>query len=283
MSHPLTVCFLATLMALAASSAFAHPDARHSLDEIDEHLAAMSGNPQLHLTKAGILLGIGHVAEAVRCVDEAARLAPDAPGIGYMEARLFFAVGDAGAARRRLDAFLNVEPQHVEGLRLACKLAADAKDMDAAIRRGLALQNLSEAPAPDDVGRCATLYLHRRQPGDDQLALNVIDAGLARLGGLTGLHYMACDIEIRLARYDAALARLALLSAHFRPRIEFEVKRAEILGLAGRKAAAAQAYDNAVLIMDAYPRERQRSEMFQRTRKQFVTKRDDLRQSVSQR
>lgn len=264
-------------MVLCAPSAFAHPDARHSLEVIDQHLRETPRDPQLHLTKAGILLGIEHTADAIRCVDEAARLDPNAPGLGYYEGRLFLAAGHPAAACTRLEAFLKTEPQPAEAARLVGKVYATQGDLDRAVAWLLALLQFPTDPTPDDVARCATLYLHRHRPGDDDLALKALDAGLARLGCLTGLHYMAIDIEVRLGRYDAALARVAQLSVQFQPRVEFEVKRAEILGLAGKKVEAAQAYDNAVAIMDASPRERRGSAVFREARQRFLTLRDGLR------
>jgi predicted Zn-dependent protease len=268
---------LATLVALSASLVEAHPDPKHSLAAIDEHLVASPKDPQLYLTKADILLGIGHVDEAVKCVDQAAAINPSAAGLGFMEARLFLAAGDPKGARQRLEGFLKDEPAHADALRLSARLSADAGYVTAAIAAAEKLVQAEAQPSPNDVTRCASLYLHRHHPGDDDLALRALDTGLRRIGCLKGLHFMACDIELRLARYDAALARLAVLSARYHPSVEFEVRRAEILVAAGRKSEAAQAYDNAVAIMDSYPRERQTGSVFAETKTKFISQRDALR------
>lgn len=273
----LTRFVFATLMALVAPSAFAHPDAKHSLETLDEHLAASPRDPQLHLAKARVLLGIDHVAEAIRCVDEAASLDSKAAGLGYFEARLFQATGHVEQARKRLESFLKDEPEHAEAIRLVASLCAKADDASAAAWWLQKLLQLPKDLLPDDAARCAALYLHRHQPGDDDLALKVLDDSMASLGCLKGLQYMAIDIEMRLGRHEAALSRLALLTARFRPQVEFELKRAQILEQAGRKAEAAQAYDNAVVIMDGIARERQASPLFQEARLKYLTLRDKLR------
>ena len=270
------LCF-ATLMVLTAPSAFAHPDARHSLEVIDEHLQASPADALLYLNKAEILLGIDHLPEAIRCVDEAARLDPNAAGLGYYEARLFLAAGSPASAIKRLEAFLKTEPQHGDAMRLIANVYASQDDLDSGVKWLQAVLQLPTPPRPDDAARCASLYLHRKRPGDDDLALKALDTGLARIGCLTGLQYMAIDIEVRLGRHDAALARLALLSARFRPRVEFELRRAEILTQADRKAEAAAAYDNVVTIMDTTPRERQTSAVFKETRQRYLALRDELK------
>lgn len=261
------------VLALTGAQVQAHPDPKHSLTELDQHLAANPSDPQLYLQKAEVLLKIEHLPEAVRAVEEASRLDPEAPGLGYLDACLFAAAGDLSAARKRLTIFLEKEPFHARGQRLLSHLARQQGDLDIAIASAEKTLQASPPPTADDFTYCAGLYLQRQSPGDDDHALKALDAGLAHLGCLTGLHYMACDIELRLHRYDEALRRLDALSARFRPRIEFETKRAEILLQAQRLTEASKAYDNALALLDALPQEQRTSLAAQELRQKLVQKR----------
>lgn len=271
---------VAVLMTFVASSALAHPDPKHSLQAIDADISAFPNDPQLHLTKAGILLGIGHVDDAIRSVDAAARLDEKARNLGYYEARIMQALHHEEQARARLKTFVQAEPQHADAWRLLASLAMKAGQTDEAIVAAQSLLKLDDV-LPDDFTQAAAMYLHRAGPGDDDSALQVLNLGLAKLGCLTGLHRMAMDIEVRLHRHDAALARLTQLTQRLGPHVEYETQRADILVAAGRSAEAAQACDNAIAIMDTFARERQATAAFVSARAHLIEKRDALRKQAS--
>jgi len=277
-TFPTRCGILTAVLLLAGSLAGAHPDPRHSLQAIDEHLATSPQDPQLFLNRADVYLGIGDTARAQQAIDQAEKLNPQTPGLGYYQARVLLGLrrlDQTDNARKRLEKFLVAEPTHADAWRLLARLRSDAGDFDAAIDAAAqVLLTDSKQLSPDDFTKAAALHLHRHQSGDDEQAITLLNQGLARFGCLKGLHYMAGDIEARLGRHDAALQRLAALSARFRPQVEFEVKRAEILAAAGRRAESARAYDNAVAILDSYSRERQASEIFRQTRASYVALRD---------
>lgn len=266
------------LLVVAGPLAIAHPDPREALQAIDEHLASSPDDPQLILNKVDVYLGIGDITRAQQAIDQAQTLNPKTPGLGYYQARVLLGLrrlDQTDNARKRLEKFLIDEPGHADAWRLLSKLRSDAGDFDAAIDAASHVLLIDPKQlSPDDYTKAAALQLHLHQTGADDQAITFLNQGLARFGCLKGLQYMACDIEARLGRHDAALQRLAALSARFHPQVEFEIKRAELLVAAGRPKEAVQAYDNAVAILDSYPKERQSSEIFKQTRARFIALRD---------
>ncbi len=76
---------------------------------------------------------------------------------------------------------------------------------------------------------------------------------MAALGPLVSLGFEAIDLEVRLRRFDAALARIDQLSAGSPRRESWLVRRGEILEAAGRDAEARQAYESAMDAIAALP------------------------------
>lgn len=280
-----TIPRVAAVLILVGPLLSAHPDPGHSLQSIAEHLAATPNDPLLFLNRADVYLGIGDIARAQTAINRAETLNPKTPGLGYYKARVFLGLRQSDRsddARLCLEKLLIAEPLHADAWRLLAKILLDAGCADAAINAAShVLLTDPRQLSPGDYTRTASLQLRRNQPGDAEQALAILNQGLARFGCLKGLHYMGCDIELRLGRHDAALQRLAALSARFRPQVEFEVKRAEILVTAKRFREAAQAYDNALAILDSYPAERRASGIYKQTRANYLILRDQTKNSVS--
>ena len=103
---------------------------------------------------------------------------------------------------------------------------------------------------------CAAWLRERGKPGDAEAAVSILDAGLAKLGCLAGLHHAAIAIELPLGRHDSALRRIDALVARYRPSPDLSLRRAEILENAGRYREAAAACGDALALLDALPARR---------------------------
>ena len=81
-------------------------------------------------------------------------------------------------------------------------------------------------------------------PGRDAIeqALRSLDEGLARLGPIVTLELEAIDLELRLNRHDAALARLDGITARAPRKDSWLARRGAILERAGRPDQARAAY-----------------------------------------
>ena len=156
-----------------------------------------------------------------------------------------------------LDRFLRQQPGHVEGLvtrgRVLAKIGARleaAKDFTEALA-------LAPAPEPE-------LYLERAQvlAGDKryiQEALRGLDEGIKQLGPLVTLELAAIDLELRGNNYDAALARLDVITAQSERKETWLVRRGEILKAAGRNEEARKAFSAAIVAIESLPPERRQS------------------------
>ncbi|EIP96940.1 hypothetical protein OpiT1DRAFT_01367 [Opitutaceae bacterium TAV1] len=272
---------IAALLVLAGLPVGAHPDASHKLEEIDRHLADQPDDPALLLTRAEILLERSDVSGARASAAAAAAADPRIRDLGYVRARILDAAGDRAGALALLRKALQDDPRHLRGQRLLSAWELQAGNLDDAIAAaGLALES-DGVLAPDDFTTCARLLVNRGQPGDDRRALAVLDRAITRFGSLTGLQYMACDIEVSRQHHDAALARIDALVARYRPRVEFELRRSDILSRAGRRHEASRACDRALALLDALPPERRATPAFRDTRARIAALRDDFAASSS--
>ena len=82
------------------------------------------------------------------------------------------------------------------------------------------------------------------EDGGDGLtrALHSLDEGIVRLGPIVTLELEAIEVELRLNRYDAALARVDRISAQTPRKDSWLARRGAILERAGRLDEAHAAY-----------------------------------------
>jgi predicted Zn-dependent protease len=261
--------FLSTL--LLPFPLIAHPDPRHTLEHLEEHLADTPDDPNLLREKAGLLLATGHPDLARPVVDQLLAQAPSKPEDLLLDARVCFAKNDA-ATLTKASALVAAHPQFAPGWNFLARAEDAQGHRDEAIAAKRRYLDLARKPAPGDVLTCASWLSERDRPGDDEAALAVLDQGLAKLGVLTGLHHKAIEIELKLGRPDAALQRIDALTARFRPSVELSLRRADILENAGRLQEAATACNDALALLDALPAKRKQSEAY-REQLETITKR----------
>ena len=82
-------------------------------------------------------------------------------------------------------------------------------------------------------------------------ALHSIDEGVQQLGPVVTLELFAIELEIKLQRYDAALARLEKVAAQSARKEKWLLRRGEILQLAGRRDEARRAFAQALQEIDS--------------------------------
>lgn len=273
---PRTCRTFITALALAGAVLHAHPDPRESLEEIEQKLQKHPEDASLHIARATILRGVREYAGAAQALDAAEQLSPGSPDVALGRAMLVRERGDLGKARSLTDALVKAHPRYADGWEFLASLQAKAGDRDGAINSLQKQLAFSDHFHADGFTTCASLLEQRGKPGDKEEAIRVLNQGIAKLGSLTGLHLMAAEIEVSIGRYDAALKHFDILTARFRPRPEWAVKRAEILIRAGRKKEAAAAYDSAVAILDALPSERRASPEVKKFRGAAAASRDKL-------
>lgn len=248
---PRRLHFLLGLFLIAVAAG--HPDPRHSLEELDSHLAADPCNADLHLAKANIYRGLKLFPEANASVEAAAKLTPQDPRIDFERAHIDLVAGKLPAARSRLETLTRTQPSYAEPWQLLGFMQRDAGETDAGIASSRKYLELALHSAPDDFTELAARLSRRGGPGDREEAVTLLDRAASRFGGLMGIQLMAADLEVEMGRIDPALKRLDALAVRFRPRPEWSIRRGEILLQARRPGEAASAYDGAIALLDTLP------------------------------
>jgi tetratricopeptide (TPR) repeat protein len=233
-------------------------------DGLAERIAALSAqitqspsSPSLLVKRAELYRENRQWSEALADLDRAERIDSTIALVNLVRAHVHLArknwPGAADAATR----FISRQPDHADArvvrarayVRLGRRQEATADFTSA----------LAVRPQPD-------LYIERAKalegPGRDALgqALRSLDEGLARLGPIVTLELEAIDLELRLNRYDAALARLDGIIARAPRKDAWLARRGAILERAGRPEEARAAYQAAFDLLSSH------SERIQQTR-----------------
>jgi len=235
----------------------AHPDAAHSLTELNRHIRESPDDPILHLQRAELLLRRNHPETARPSVEKALLLTPDDPSVLLLNAKLLRATGSISEAILRAKEITSRFPDHTPAWDLLAALLHDDGKYDEAIAAKLRHLEHRDHIDPSDYLTAASWIRQRNQPGDPGLTLTVINQAADQFGTLTAIQEMAIRIECDLARYDDALKRVRILVMKYQPSAAFSLLRADILEAAGRHAEAAGACDSAIALLDAQPKESQ--------------------------
>jgi tetratricopeptide (TPR) repeat protein len=212
-------------------------------------------NAELFLRRGDLYSEHENWDSALDDYQHAARLDPALATVDLARGRTLFSAGQFDAARTALDRFVVREPLHPEARILRARVLAQLSQLDASVHDyTLAIDYLARlgAPNPD-------YYLERAQASASRGLKHIPDAlggleeGMATLGPLAVLQLYAIELELKLERVDAALARLESLVAQTNRRESLLARLGEILELAGRTEAARAAYEQAVSAIHALP------------------------------
>ena len=246
---------LAVSLAMLSSSAQAHEGLHEQIVAITVKIKRDPKNASLYLQRGELHRLHRDWTRAAADYDRAARLEPELKVIDFVRGRMFFESGRLQRARLTLDRFLAQQPSHFEGLVTRARVLARLGATDDAIRDFT--QALEVSPDPE-------LYLERAQVTARDAkrideALNGLDEGIKRLGPLATLQLAAIDLELRRHNYDAALARLDLVTSQSERKETWLVRRGEILALAGRAEEARSAFQAALTAIDSLPPSRRQT------------------------
>lgn len=219
------------LCALSAPRLEAHGTHTDLMALVDAELAKQPENGELWYKRA--LLDFEHEdwAETLLDLENAEQFAPDKFPTLWFKGQVQDAEGKSAEAKATLDTFLEKSPTHWGGLasraRVETKLGLHEKAL-ADFRAALANHPQAE---PDLVQEVAQALADNGLDGE---AVQVLEAGLGRLGPIPSLQLRTIAIETNAGRYDAALARVELI-VKTAPRPEpWMVRRASLLAEAGR-------------------------------------------------
>lgn len=220
---------LALALALAAPLvALAHDSPQGPIAELTRRIQAHPDDAALYLERGELRRIMGDVAGASADYAQVERLDPAHPQLDVCRAALALDIGDAAAARQRLDVVLAARPGDPRALRLRARAHVALGDRPSAIvDLGAAIERL-EHPHPD-------LYLERSRllvaEGDRPAALEGLDAARSRLGPVASLELYAIELELAQGRATAARERLESLRGQY-------VDQAPLAELSARIAVA---------------------------------------------
>jgi tetratricopeptide (TPR) repeat protein len=215
-------------------------------DGVVEQIAALSArivqqpsNAELLVRRADLYRQEKKFGEGLTDLDRADRLNPALPTSRLTRARLLFDKGDWRPAEQSATEFLDRQPRNVEGLLVRARARLRLGNASGAISDFTSA--LEVRPDPDTYLERAGAQLNRKPP-QVEAALGGLDEGIARLGSIVTLQLEAIDLELRLRRYDAALARLDKVAAQAARKETWLARRGAILEQAGRLADARASY-----------------------------------------
>jgi predicted Zn-dependent protease len=230
---------MGSLVVLLQQFPIAHIGLGDQIAAVSAQIARDPANPVLFQKRGELFREAREYQQALADLDRAASLDPAMATVDLVRARLFLDAGKPQAAVDAASRFLARQPGHVAALitrgRARAKLG----------RAGAAALDFTHAldaqPLPDLYIERARVILASGNRALDE-ALRSLDEGIGRLGPIVTLELEAIDLELRMTRYDAALARLDRVSIQAARKESWLARRGEILASAGRVDEARSAY-----------------------------------------
>ncbi|QUE51686.1 tetratricopeptide repeat protein [Luteolibacter ambystomatis] len=229
-----------------------HAHGTHSdlMKLVDDQLAREPRNGELWYRRAELDLEHGDWAETLRDLEKTEECAPGKFPVLWVKGQVLDAENKPEEAKGVLDTFLSGNPTHWAALasraRVETKLGLHEK---AVLDYTAALANNREAE-PDLVQETAACLAAN---GHDDEAIRVLEAGLKRLGAIPSLQIKVIEVEVNARRYDAALARVAMIEKSA-PRPEpWMVQRAGILIRAERPREARATWESLLSHLQSLP------------------------------
>jgi tetratricopeptide (TPR) repeat protein len=246
-------CFL-----LCLNSAFGHGPLDEQIADVTKEIHQNPRDPRLFLKRGELHHFHEDWPAALADFDTAAQLNPKLALVDLYRSKTLLAAGRPQDAKAALDRFFVDNPNHVEGLLTRARTLVRLGQFEAAANDFTKVIEFAETPAPEFfIERAQALQL----AGEKfyAAALSGLDEGLRKMGPVVTLQLFAIDLEVKLARFDAALARLELIATQSRRQEKWLVRQGEILEKAGRLSEARAAYHQALEAIAALPPTRRKN------------------------
>ena len=232
---------------------------------LDGQIAALSALIIRHPADADLLVKRSELYRtnrqyefALADLDRATKLRRQLPAADLVRAHVLLDMGRLQGAVDAASRFLTAQPAHADALIVRGRARAKlGRAPDAAIDFTRALEVKA---VPDWYVERARLISPTGAAGVDA-ALRGLDDGIRRLGPLVTLELEAIDLELRVGRHDAALARLDRVMVQAARKENFLARRGAILESGRRTAEARSAYLEALAAVQNLPPWTQRTPM----------------------
>jgi predicted Zn-dependent protease len=255
----------------------AHGDLHEQIAATTKLIAREPGNAELYLKRGELHRAHEDWDGALADYEQAATLNPKLTLVDLARGKALLAANWPASAKFFLDRFLTAHTNHVDALVTRARVLVKLGQRVAAARDYTSAIDFSSEPKPE-------YYIERAQAltaeGDAHFeeALRGLNAGIKKLGPLVTLQLFAIDIEIKRARYDAALIRLDQIAAKSPRKETWLARRGEILQQAGRLSEARSAFQSALTAIASVPPARRQAPAIVELEKRLLSASKNLEQ-----
>ncbi len=252
---------------ISVAGLFGHGGADEVIGQLDRLIAKSPGEAALYLRRGELQRSRGEWEAALRDFERARQLEPGLHLVDLYTGRLWLESGEPARSLEALDRYLQARPADPFALRLKGRaLLAEGHLLEGAAVLDLALASHAAAgidPDPEIFAARARALAAAGGEANLDRALQGLEEGLAQLGGPVSLEIVALTLEEGSGRSEAALSRLERLARTF-PRPEaWQVRRAELLEMAGRLDEATGSYRAALTGIESLPAAKRATSGFQ--------------------
>ena len=238
-----------TLLCSFPLDARAHGDLHIGIYELTLQIEKEPG-AELYLKRGDLYRQDTNYPAALADLERAAELNPSLAAVRLCRGHTQFEARQYRLALPPLNQLLSGCPDHPAARLLRARTCVALGDHASAVKDYDHLVAITPFPPPD-------CYLERAESlkslGKEQEAIRSLDEGIARTGNLQTLQQSAICIELRMNRYDAALARVDLILPSLQRREFWQARRGDILEAAGRHGEAQRAWREAMASIAALP------------------------------
>jgi len=227
----------AAVAALVAAAQFvaAHGSFHEMMDELAAELVVRPQDSTLYVRRTQLYLEHGDWKAALTDIERAERLGSDTAGLDLLRAQAL-ALGDMNTQAEALLAdFLQTHAEHGAAHLAHARVLAKMERFEEALKAYRSALRRTTDPEPELYLEVGEALIAQKQVDE---AIEVLQLGIARRGNIPSLVLKAMEQEITKGLFDAALARIDVLTQQA-PRPEpWMAKRATLLQKAGRTAEA---------------------------------------------
>jgi predicted Zn-dependent protease len=249
---PRGIAFLLTLALPTSERALAHGDLHVQIEAVSRQIEKDPGNAGLYLKRGELYRVHREFDSALADYTRAAARDRTLTIVDLCRGRAYLEWERPGDARPFLDRFLRGRPDDPEGLLIRARTLAAlglADEAEADFTRLIAQP--AGAKPEYFVERARALSVDGKN--GLKRALAGLDDGIARLGPLVTLEIAAIDLDVKLGRFDEALARVERAASQSPRKETWLVRRAEILRSSGRMLESKKAFEAAIREIESLP------------------------------
>ena len=231
-------------------SAVGHGDVHERIVTLTAEIARHTNDAMLYVQRGELYRVHRDWQQALADYDRAQQLNPSLTRIDVCRGRLWLESDQPKAALAPLTRYLSGITNDAEAFSIRARAHAKLG------AHGEAARDFSRAVAIQPSGS-PELYIEGAQSlaaaGASAEAIQLLDAGIRRMGPLVTLQLTAIELERELRRYDAAVARVDAVMARLQRKESWLVRRARILTEAGRTKDAQESYRAALKAIENLP------------------------------